>query len=100
MEGRDIGTVVLPDADLKVFLDATLDARARRRFAELQARGVGTTLEEVRQQEAERDRRDETRAHSPLRPAGDAVVIDTTALTVDEVVERIARLVHGRTGGA
>jgi cytidylate kinase len=98
MEGRDIGTVVLPDAELKVFLDATLDARARRRHAELQARGMTTTLEEVRVQEAERDRRDETRAHSPLRPADDAVVIDTTAMSVDEVVEQIVRLFRERTG--
>ncbi|MDR7420075.1 MAG: (d)CMP kinase [Armatimonadota bacterium] len=96
MEGRDIGTVVLPDADLKIFLEATLEARARRRHAELQARGVSISLEEVQRQEAERDRRDATRTHSPLRPARDAVVIDTTALTPDEVVGTILRLLRER----
>jgi cytidylate kinase len=99
MEGRDIGTVVLPDADLKIFLDATLEARARRRHAELRTRGVDISLEEVQQQEAERDRRDATRAHSPLRPAADAVVIDTTMLAPDQVVEIILRLLRDRTGG-
>jgi cytidylate kinase len=97
MEGRDIGTVVLPDADVKVFLQASLEARVRRRHAELRARGVQTTLEAVRRQEAARDRRDETRAHSPLRVAADAVVIDTTSRRPEEVVEAILRLVHERS---
>jgi cytidylate kinase len=100
MEGRDIGTVVFPDAEVKVFLDASLEARARRRHAELAARGVRIGLDEVRRHEAERDQRDETRAHSPLRAAPGAVVIDTTARDPEEIVESIVGLVRARTLGA
>ncbi|MDR7523491.1 MAG: (d)CMP kinase [Armatimonadota bacterium] len=99
MEGRDIGTVVLPDAEVKVFLDATLETRAKRRHDELRARGVEIDIEEIKRQEAERDRRDETRALAPLRPAADAVILDTTAMTVDEVIDAVVRLVRQRTGG-
>lgn len=98
VEGRDIGTVVFPDAEVKVFLDASLEERARRRQADLAARGVHADLDEVRRQQAERDRRDETRAVSPLRPAADAVVIDTTGRDALDVVEEIVRLVRERTG--
>lgn len=97
MEGRDIGTVVLPDADVKVFLLAGIEARAQRRYAELAARGLAVTLDEVRRQEMERDQRDQTRAHSPLRAADDAAVIDTTTRTPEQIVELIVRLVRGRT---
>lgn len=100
MEGRDIGTVVFPDAEVKVFLDASLEARARRRHAELTARGVRIDPDEVRRQEAERDQRDETRALSPLRAAPGAVVIDTTTRDPEEIVEFIVRLVRARTSGA
>jgi cytidylate kinase len=98
MEGRDIGTVVFPDADVKVFLQASLESRARRRFEELLARGVDVELEEVRRAQADRDRRDATRALSPMRPAADAVILDTTDRSVDEVVDVILRLVQDRTG--
>jgi len=98
VEGRDIGTVVFPDAEVKVFLDASLEERARRRHDELAARGVHVALDEVRRQQAERDRRDETRAVSPLRPAADAVVIDTTGRVPQDVVEQVLRLVQERTG--
>ena len=98
MEGRDIGTVVFPDADVKVFLKASLETRARRRHAELLARGQTVDLEEVRRSEAERDRRDETRTHSPLRPAEGAVVLDTTTTTAEEVAEAIVRIVRERIG--
>ena len=98
MEGRDIGTVVFPDADVKVFLKASLETRARRRHAELLARGQTVDLEEVRRSEAERDRRDETRTHSPLRPAEGAVVLDTTTTTAEEVAEVIVRIVRERIG--
>jgi cytidylate kinase len=97
MEGRDIGTVVFPDAEVKVFLDASLDERARRRFEELRARGAAVDLASVRKAEEDRDRRDQTRRHSPLRRAVDAVVIDSTGRAVDEVVDRIAQLVQKRT---
>jgi cytidylate kinase len=98
MEGRDIGTVVLPDAEVKIFLTASLQARAARRHAELAARGVAVSLEEVRRQVAARDRRDETRAHSPLRPAPDAVTVDTTALTLEEAIAAVLDVVRRRTG--
>src|SRR2546425_8886578 len=93
MEGRDIGTVVFPDAEVKVFLDASLDERARRRFEELKARGADVDLVSVRKAEGERDRRDRTRNHSPLRAAPDAGVIDSTGVPADEGVARIRPLV-------
>jgi len=94
MEGRDIGTVVFPDAEVKVFLDASPEERARRRFKELVAKGVAVDYEALKKAEEERDRRDSTRAHSPLRRAPNAVVIDTTGLTVQEIVDRIVQLVR------
>ena len=95
LEGRDIGTVVFPDADLKIFLDASLEERGRRRYAELQQRGEAkVSLAQTRRDMAERDRRDSQRAHAPLRPATDAVRLDTTALTQAGVVDSLAELVH------
>jgi len=91
-EGRDIGTVVAPEAELKVFLTASPQERAQRRAAEL-ATDAGIVLAE----QALRDARDESRAHSPLEPAEDAVRLDTTGLSVDEVVEQIAALVPSAT---
>ena len=87
MAGRDIGTVVLPDARYKFFLTASLDERARRRQIELAERGVDADLGEVRSQIQERDRLDETRATSPLRRAADAVLIDSTGISAEAVVE-------------
>jgi cytidylate kinase len=98
MEGRDIGTVVFPDAEVKIFLEASLDSRARRRYIELRARGVEITLDEVRRAQAERDRRDATREYSPMRPAANATIIDTTDRTADEVVETVVGLVRERIG--
>ncbi|HEY7962242.1 MAG TPA: (d)CMP kinase [Solirubrobacteraceae bacterium] len=83
-EGRDIGTVVAPDAELKVFLTASAQERARRRAAEL-----GAALEDVLAEQARRDERDLTREHSPLKPGSGAVTVDTTGLSVEEVVARI-----------
>ncbi len=91
VEGRDIGTVVAPHAELKVFLTAGRDERARRRAAQ----GAGAT-EQVLAQQGARDRRDESRAHSPLREAPDAVRIDTSRMSADEVVQRIAALAGER----
>jgi cytidylate kinase len=87
-EGRDIGTVVAPEADLKVFLTADPAERARRR-----ARELGVDEQTVLADQAIRDERDRTRAHSPLAPAPGATILDTTGLSLDEVVERLARLV-------
>jgi cytidylate kinase len=86
-EGRDIGTVVAPDAELKVFLTASPRERARRRAEQL-----GVDVEEVLRDQEERDRRDETREHSPLQAARDALRVDTDGLGVDEVVQKIVRL--------
>jgi cytidylate kinase len=90
-EGRDIGTVVSPDSQLKVFLTASPEERARRRAAQL-----GEDLAVVLAAQEERDARDETRQHSALRPAPDAVEIDTTGLSLDQVVERVEALAHER----
>ena len=95
MEGRDIGTKVFPDADLKIFLDASPEVRSERRFRDLAGAG-GITKARVSQEIEERDRRDRERELSPLVPAEDSIYIDTTRLTVEEVVERILRLVEGR----
>lgn len=97
LEGRDIGTVVFPHADLKVFLDASVEERGRRRHAELSAKGHGgASLAQTIRDVAERDRRDSERAHAPLRPADDAIRLDTTRLSRAEVVERLVALVHAR----
>ena len=98
MVGRDIGTVVLPDADLKIYLDASLQERARRRQLERQARGEKVTLDEVLQAMQRRDQYDSSRTHSPLMAASDAIVIDSTALTVDQVVARVHALVDRWSG--
>jgi cytidylate kinase len=92
MAGRDIGTVVLPTAALKIFLTASVDERVERRLAELAARGTQVSRPELRAEIEERDRLDATRAVAPLRPAADALEIDSSGATVDEVVERIAEL--------
>ena len=94
MDGRDIGTVVLPDADLKVFLDARLAERARRRHEELVGRGKVVTLEEVQADIAARDAQDRGRSTAPLCAAADAVVLDSTDLSPHEVVEQVLALVR------
>ncbi len=90
LEGRDVGTVVFPDADLKLFLTASPEVRARRRYDELRARGDRSTFEQVLAEQLKRDRDDAGRALAPLQPAADAIHLDTTHLTLGEVVERIA----------
>lgn len=89
LEGRDTGTVVCPDAEVKFFLTASLEARARRRHAELAAQGVARPLAVVREEIRARDAQDTTRALAPLRKAPDAIELDTSDLTVDQVVERM-----------
>jgi cytidylate kinase len=96
LEGRDTGTVVCPDADVKFYLDASDAARARRRHAELAARGVVADLEAVGREIALRDRQDTTRALAPLRRAPDAVAVDTTDLDVDAVVELMLRAIESQ----
>lgn len=91
-DGRDIGTVVLPDADLKIFLTASAEERAKRRCKERTARGEQADYDEIFRQVNERDRADISREISPLRPALGAVILDTTEMTLEEVVEVIAGL--------
>jgi cytidylate kinase len=93
MEGRDIGTAVFPDAEFKFFLDADVEVRARRRYAELAAKQVPTSFTEVLQKLRERDVRDRGRALAPLKRADDAVLIDTTNLAADQVVNRMKSLI-------
>jgi len=94
MVGRDIGTVVLPDADLKVFLSASPEKRACRRWRDLVDQGQDVDFQQVFRETRERDEIDSNRADSPLRPAGDALTLDTGQLTVDQVVEQILAQVH------
>jgi len=92
MEGRDIGSVVLPHAEVKVFLTASVEERARRRYEEMRAGGANAVLYTLKQEIEERDRRDSTRSDSPLVKVPDAVTIDTDGLSVNEVVERVLSL--------
>jgi cytidylate kinase len=94
LEGRDIGTVVFPDADAKFYLDAEAEERARRRYEELIRKGVKVTFQETLEDVIRRDRSDMTRAISPLRKAKDAVVIDSTHLSVEEVVEKMIQVLR------
>jgi cytidylate kinase len=96
MEGRDIGTVVFPHAEVKIFLDANPHERVRRRFEEGRAKGETVSKEALAAQLAERDRRDSTRAEAPLTQAPDAVYLDSTGLSIDEVEEAILRIVRAR----
>ena len=89
MDGRDIGTVVLPNADYKFFLTASADERARRRFLELQSLGIETTIEKVKQNLIERDRIDSERETSPLKQAEDSILIDNTNLNKEETIDLI-----------
>lgn len=92
MVGRDIGTVVLPEADLKVYLDASAEERARRRYDEIVERGEHADLDDLLKKMIERDRIDSTRAVAPLRPAGDAVIINTDELNEDQVYTRLVEM--------
>jgi len=92
MVGRDIGTVVLPEADLKVYLDASAEERAKRRYDEVRARGGNPDYQEILDKVIQRDHIDSTRAVAPLRPAEDAVLLDSDKLDADEVFERVKTL--------
>lgn len=93
-EGRDTTTVVFPGADLKVFLDASIETRARRRLLELSRAGISTSLEELQEEIGRRDSYDSGREHSPLVRAKDAIVVDTSSLTIEQQVEHILSLVR------
>lgn len=96
MEGRDIGTVVFPNADLKIYLDATAEERARRRVAQNAENNIVSNFEQILKDIIERDKRDSTREISPLKKADDAIVVDSTNLTIEEVVNRIVELAKSR----
>jgi len=97
-EGRDLGTVVFPDAEVKIFLDANLDTRAARRFDEHQRRGLEVRRDEVAEEVARRDARDRTRDQSPLTAAADAIVIDTTAMALESQIEAVLTAVRRHPG--
>lgn len=100
LDGRDIGTVIAPEAEVKLFVIASVPARAERRFREMQQQGRAITLEDIAADLEERDRRDATRAAAPLLAAEDAVVLDTSLLTRDEAIARAIALVDLKRGNA
>jgi len=95
-DGRDMGTVVFPDAPLKIFLTASAEERARRRYLQLKARGDDVNLASLLEEIRERDERDTQRAVAPLKPADDAVQLDSTTLSIDEVLQKILSEVADR----
>lgn len=97
-DGRDMGTVIFPDAELKIFLLASPEERAMRRYAQLKERGISVTLSDLINELRERDKRDQERAIAPLKPADDAICIDTDNLSIDQVVERILSELEGKDG--
>ena len=96
MDGRDIGTYVLPNADLKIYLTASTGERARRRWVELKGKGIEADIESIEKDIEERDHRDMTRDFAPLRQAEDAVYLDTSDMTIEEVVDKIISLYRDR----
>ena len=100
MDGRDIGTVVFPDADLKIFMTASVDIRAKRRFDELKAKGLKVDFDEIRRNIVARDITDENRDISPLRKAEDAIVLDNSRMTVEEQMAWVRRIIEGKINGS
>lgn len=96
MEGRDIGTVVFPNADIKIYLDASLEARAHRRYEEYLEKGIEISYDEVRESIIKRDEKDRTRKFGALRKAKDAILLDTTNLTIEEVLDKAVLLIKER----
>ena len=99
MDGRDIGTTILPDADVKIYLTASSLTRARRRYLELQEKGTVCNLDDIQKDIEERDQRDMNREISPLRQAKDAVLVDSSDLTIQQVVDRILQIFRLKTSG-
>lgn len=95
-DGRDTGTVVCPHADIKLFVTASPEVRAKRRFKEFQAKGIKTTYDEVLKDIKARDERDSNRAAAPLKPAPEAVILDTSALSVGEVIEKVCQIIDSK----
>lgn len=99
MDGRDIGTTILPDADVKIYLTASSLTRAKRRYLELQEKGTVCNLDEIQKDIEERDQRDMKREISPLRQAEDAILVDSSDLTIQQVVDRILQIFRSKTAG-
>ena len=99
MDGRDIGTTILPDADVKIYLTTSSLTRAKRRYLELQEKGTVCNLDEIQKDIEERDQRDMNREISPLRQAEDAVLVDSSDLTIQQVVDRILQIFRSKTAG-
>lgn len=99
MDGRDIGTTILPNADVKIYLTASSLTRARRRYLELQEKGTVCNLDDIQKDIEERDQRDMSREISPLRQAEDAVLVDSSDLTIQQVVDRILQIFRSKTTG-
>ena len=99
MDGRDIGTTILPDADVKIYLTASSLTRAKRRYLELQEKGTVCNLDDIQKDIEERDQRDMNREISPLRQAKDAVLVDSSDLTIQQVVDRILQIFRSKTTG-
>lgn len=99
MDGRDIGTTILPDADVKIYLTASSLTRAKRRYLELQEKGIVCNLDDIQKDIEERDQRDMSREISPLRQAEDAVLVDSSDLTIQQVVDRILQIFRSKTTG-
>jgi len=93
-DGRDMGTVIFPDADLKIYLTASAKKRAERRHKQLKEKGLSVNIADLSREIAERDERDASRTVAPLKPADDAIVIDTSEMTVDEVMQQVNHLLH------
>ena len=96
MDGRDIGTVVLPNAQAKIYLTASVEERARRRFEEYKKKGMDVDIEELKKEIAQRDHQDMTREIAPLKQADDAVLVDSSDMTIDEVTEAIMNIIKER----
>jgi cytidylate kinase len=96
MDGRDIGSVVFPDADIKIFMTASVDIRAERRYLELKEKGVEINIDDIRNAIIERDHKDETREASPLRKAEDALVLDNTSMSVSEQMDWVSGIIEKR----
>lgn len=98
MDGRDIGTVILPNADVKIFLTASLEARAYRRYLQLKEKGMEESIEDVRIDMMKRDEQDTNRAAAPLKAADDAVILDSSDLAIEETLDRVAAIISEKTG--
>ena len=96
MEGRDIGTIVFPNADVKIYLDAKPEERARRRVEQNEKNGISSNYEQILKDIIERDTRDMTRENSPLKKADDAILVDTTCLTIEEVIDKIINIIENK----